>query len=738
MDEEEATLSGTAAASGPGSIAVGAVGRDVHIVQQAAVPGPAAVVTRLSGDPGELFVGRGAQTRRLLDLLEAGTGAAVVVGMGGVGKTALVRRVAADALGRGWFDGGVFFVDLHGYDSVPVRPRQVFASLLRVLDVPAADIPPTADEQAAVYHQVLDRLADAGQRVLLVLDNASAADQVRDLLPRHHAHQALVTTRDTLGLPGTHRFDLDVLTGEDAVRLLTQVLAHRNPEDPRLSADPAAAARLVTICGALPLAVRITASVLADEPRLGVGELVAELTAADGPGVHRTEHGEETVSAVFDQSWHRLRRRKADAAAMLPLLTLNPGPDFATDAAAALAGTSPAAAAARLRTLRAASLLQQTPTGRWQLHDLIHLCAQHHLTPEAAGAAIPRLFQYYIDAVIAADRGLGGEPGERFPHPRDALAWLDAERANLTAAVVGARVLGINEFAFLIGTHLTEYLEWQRHLTDWLLVTDHATRAATAIGDPQVSAIAWNNFGVALEQARRHDDALRAHRQALALFQETGDRSGEAASWSNLGNALLSKRRIDEAIEAHRHTLDLCRTLGDDAGQGRAWANLALALFRAQRHEEALEAHRQALRWTQESDDRHHEAQIWNNLGNVFNELKRFDEAIDAYTRAGEMHRDAGDRYREAEAGTNLGTVLRQVSRFDEAIEAHQRAIHHFRQIGDHRSEGMAWFNLAFALGPARSVEEAKSAWETAARLFREAGDDESLAETLRWLEAPG
>ncbi|MDQ7802358.1 tetratricopeptide repeat protein [Amycolatopsis sp. A133] len=769
-DDEETTVSGTANASGAGSIAVGAVGRDVHIgpaasapgtahahsgtvsagvvlgdliVHQAAVPGPAAVVTRLTretGDPAELFVGREEQTRRLLALLEPGAVVVTAVaGMGGIGKTALARHVGVAAHGR--FGGGVFFVDLHGYDSAPIRPRQVFGSLLRVLDVPADGIPPDAGERAAVYHQVLDQLARAGRRVLLVLDNVSAADQVRDLLPRHRSHRALVTTRDTLGLPGAHRFDLDVLADADAVQLLTRVLAQRNPEDPRVSEAPAAALRLVRICGALPLAIRLTASILADEPSLPVDGLVGELTAAGGPGVHRTEHGEETVGAVFDQSWHRLRTRAADAAALLPLLTIDPGPDFATDAAAALAGTTSAVAAARLRTLRAASLLQQTATGRWQLHDLIRLCAYQHLTPETAGPAAERLLTHYAELVTAADsrfRAFSGEPvDERFPSTQDALAWLDAERTTLTAAVVRAHGIGAHRFAFHIGTYLTEYLEWRHHLTDWLLVTDYATRAAALLDDPDASATAWNNFGNALEQARRYDEAIDADQRALALFRELGDRRGEASSWSNLGIALLGELRIDEAIDAHRHALRLYRALGDRPGQGRAWANLAHTFSSARRYDVAINACRRSLRLFREIGDRHLEARAWDNLGNLCNELQRFGEAIDAYSLAVALHHDVGDQRREAVAWDHLGTALRQGFEFEKAIEAHGRAIRYFRHTGACREEGLAWFNLAFALGPARSVEEAKSAWETAARLFREAGDEELLAHTVRWLENP-
>lgn len=194
-------------------------------------------------------------------------------------------------------------------------------------------------DQATVYHERLRTLADEKRPVLLILDDASASSQVRDLLPRQLIHRTLVTTRESWSLPSTRELDLDVLTDADALELLRASLRTRRQDDPRLTLDPRTGRELADLCGHLPLAVEIAAAILADEPDLSLRELSDDLTDAESR-LDTLRHADKKVITVVDVSWQRLRGRDAEAANLLPLLTVNPGADLATETAGALANRS--------------------------------------------------------------------------------------------------------------------------------------------------------------------------------------------------------------------------------------------------------------------------------------------------------------------------------------------------------------------------------------------------------------
>ncbi|WP_208720075.1 tetratricopeptide repeat protein, partial [Amycolatopsis circi] len=704
------------------------------------------VETLRPGRAAGLLVGRDDEANRLLDLLAPDpapdiepdpetTGRAVVVsavaGMGGIGKTVLAVHTALTAAGRGWFPGGVLLLDLRGYDpgQVPaVRPEQVYASLLRELGLPAEQIPALPTEQAGVYHRVLGQLAGAGERVLLVLDNVAEPAQVQDLLPRHPAHRALVTTRDVLDLPRARRMFLDVLSEPAAADLLTRLLRASDPQDLRPTEEAEAVARLTGLCGRLPLAVEIVAAILTDEPALAITSLADQLGDAE-TRLDAMDYGGRNVTAVIDFSYRRLAAGVPEAAELLALLTVNPGPDLSTDTAAALAGTPVVVAAKRLRALRAASLLQHTRTGRWKLHDLIALYARHHLAPDTTAPATTRLLDYYTHIVHAADKHLRALPGQpvpaQFTSRGEALAWFDAEHTNLTAAVAHAHHTGHRDTVAL-ATCLQEYLTWRHYLTEQVTVATHAATAATALDDPHARAIALNNLGIALQKVRRFDESITAHQTARDLFRELGDRHREGQAWNNLGVALREVRRFDEAITAHQTARDLYQELGDRHSEGGAWNNLGNALQQVRRFEEAIAAYQTARDICQELGDRNREGGAWNNIGVALREVRRFEEAIAAYQTARDIHRELGDRNSEGTAWNNLGVALREVCRFDEAIAAYQTARDIYRELGNRNRESGVWNNLGIALQKVQRFDEAIAAHQTARDLYRELGDRHS------------
>ena len=368
------------------------------------------------------FTGRDAELAEVTGLLdpaaEAGAGAVVVsamAGLAGVGKTALAIQAAHAALRTGWFPGGVLFLDLHGYDDQAVQPGQALDALLRALGVPAEHIPPGAEERAGLYRSALALVTDP---VLVVVDNASAEAQVRPLLPGPGRHRVLVTSRHTLAGLGARLLDVTVLDGPAAVALLEQVLRAARPGDDRISSDPDAAGRLAAVCGGLPLALRITAALLAADPALTAGELADQLADEVGRlAALRYDDGGGTsapsVAAAFDLSYRHLDEM---AARLFRLLAVNPGPDVSTAAAAALTGQPAGATRMVLGQLVRAHLVEPAGAGRWRMHDLLALYASQ-LSGTDTGAqereqARDRLLDYYLTRARAADhlRALAGTP----------------------------------------------------------------------------------------------------------------------------------------------------------------------------------------------------------------------------------------------------------------------------------------------------------------------------------------
>ena len=353
------------------------------------------------------FTGRELELAALESLAVGQGNAAVVIsaidGLAGIGKTALAvhfaHRVAAG------FPDGQLFVNLRGFDpdQPPAAPGDVLAGFVRALGADSSQAPADLDELAAMYRSLLN-----GRRVLVVLDNAASAGQVRPLLPGTASCLAIVTSRNTLsGLAardGARRLTLDLLPPGDAVTLISRVAGAE-----RTAADPAAAGRLAQLCGRLPLALRITADRAASHRHLSMTDLVDELTLEhDRLDALAADEKTTQVRAVFSWSYQALEPGPARA---FRLLSLHPGPDISTPAAAALIDAPIPATRRLLRTLTAGHLLEETGRDRYQFHDLVRVyaaeCAQASEPEPRRAAAIRRLLTFYMHTADAFFRTLG-------------------------------------------------------------------------------------------------------------------------------------------------------------------------------------------------------------------------------------------------------------------------------------------------------------------------------------------
>ncbi|MBL1085733.1 tetratricopeptide repeat protein [Streptomyces actinomycinicus] len=629
--------------------------------------------------PAAGFTGRDQELARLraaLDPSAADAEQAVLVtavsGLGGIGKTALAVQAAYAAREAGWFPGGVLFVDLHGYDDVPVTADQALQSLLRALGVEPEHIPATADERAALYRSVL-----AGREaVLIVADNASSPEQVRPLLPGGVRHRVLVTSRDRLAQLGARLVPLDQLTPGAAYELLDRALRIADPEDNRVVEETDAAARLAGLCGYLPLALQIAVALLAEDPGKSAAELAGEL-GASYDRLAALDDGDRSVRAAFDLSYRRL---PADEARLLRLLALAPGPEVSEEVAAVLAGEKEPPLAG-LRALARAHLVERgNDAGCWRMHDLVREFGAGELTGDVktVDEARHRLLVHYYHWADAADdrlRWLPGKPEpERFATRAEALVWFDRERAGLVAAAQWGRSERYASVAVRLALCLGTYFEWRRHWDDLITVSSAAQEAAHDAGDRKNEAMALINLGNALVVAGRPEESVDATLRGRDLCRSLGDREGEAAAWNNLGLALRDLGHIDDAVDAHTRSRDLCHRLGDREGEAMAWNNLGLAQEEADRVADGINAYTRALALSQTIGDRQIEATVWNNLGNALEAVGRVDEALQAYGKDLQFCLEFEHWYGAGQSLDNLALALGSLGHFEDASAHYLRA----------------------------------------------------------------
>ncbi|MGV9273011.1 tetratricopeptide repeat protein [Streptomyces griseosporeus] len=637
--------------------------------------GGAAVPEAMAGLPPRPggFTGREPEMAALLSALDPdgaqssespATLVAAVSGLGGIGKTALAVETAHLARDRGWFPGGVLFIDLHGYDPEPVTADHALQALLRALGILPDHIPTTADERAALYRSALAARAEERGAVLILADNASSPDQVRPLLPGDSRHHVLVTSRDRLPQLGARLVALNQLNPKEAYDLLDRALRIADPHDSRVVEAPETAERLADLCGHLPLALQIAAALLVDDPDMPVPELVAELAESRDRLVH-LDDGERSVRAAFELSYRRLPPGQAR---LLRLLALAPGTEVSDEVVASLVGAD-VAPARELKALARAHLVERgSGRGWWRLHDLVRVFGVGVVAGDAGlqeegEAARERVLGSYMRWAAAADDRLGWLPGmeepERFGDRGQALAWLDGERAGLVAAVGWGREERFAGAAVRLAEGLGAYLAWRRYFDDWIAVAGAARQAALLAGDRLGEAVMWNHLGLALREAGRSDEAIDAHIRARDLHQLAGNRHSEAVAWNNLGLALRKAGRVEEAIDAHIRARDLYQDVGDLHYEGTAWNNLGLALQEAGRAGEAIDAHTRARDVFLATGDPLGGAVTWNNLGLALRHAGRVGAAIEAYAKSLELARDFEDWYGVGQTLHNLANAYR-------------------------------------------------------------------------------
>jgi tetratricopeptide (TPR) repeat protein len=770
---EEETL--PAADSKPGIFTVPPTGPQV----------PATAEVRYSLPPDTaVFTGREEELSQIIaaatDPAEATGMVAIraIGGMPGVGKTALAVH-AAYAL-RNRFPDRQLYVNLHAHTPgrEPLLPKDALAGLLAAVGVDPRYLPGDLDGRAGLWR---DRMA--GQRALLVLDNAASSDQVTPLLPGTGDCMVFVTSRRHLGdLPGAVTYVLlDALTPQQAQEMFIRLA-------PRAVHSPGDAAEVVALAGYLPLPISLLARLFARHPSWTLADLAAE-TRAD---LLTLTAENSSVAAAFEVSYRHLDPARQR---FFRLLGLHPGTTTDSYAAAALAGTSPAEAASLLDRLYGEGLLTEAGRRRYGMHDLLRRYARDRAAadpPTDNRAALDRLLGYYEHAAARAGARLSrtrpradsanGAAAYAAPAMEDAgqaLGWIRAERANLLACLAYAteagqrsRVVALTAalatvwrrdgpWADAITRHTTAIqaartagdrlgeanalldlaeVRWLRgDYPDAVQVTQQALDMYRVLGNRLGEANALDNIGVTRRLTGDYLGAAQVLEQALDMYRDLGERLGEANALDNIGIVQWLTGDYQNAAQAFETALRIYRDLGDRFGEAGALAGLGIVQRLTADYQSAARTQEQALSIYRELADRSGEAFALNNLGVVWQLTGEYQKAIEALERVLIISRALGDRGGETETLNERGTLYRVCGQFTEAEDCHRQALGIARAIASSWDEGQALAGLgrcAVATGrTAQGVDLLRKAHEIFKRIG--AADAQAILDELNAATGP-
>jgi DNA-binding SARP family transcriptional activator/Tfp pilus assembly protein PilF len=646
------------------------------------------------------FTGRDEQLKHLCDLLSGpGPGSdpgavriAVVAGAGGLGKTSLAVHAAHRVRRR--FPDGQLYVDLLGATPAPLPPGDVLARFLRDLGVDGREIPVDEDERAARYRTTLAR-----RRMLVVLDNARDAAQVRPLLPGTASSAVLVTTRSRMpDLASTKLVDLHVLDDDEALGLFVKVVGEE-----RVAAEAEATAELLDACAGLPLAIRICAARLATRSSWTIRTMASRLRDTRRR-LDELRVGDLAVRASFQVSFASLPAtadpKGIDPARAFCLLGLWHGSSVSAAAAAALFGTPEHLAEDALEALVDAHLLECTAEDRYRFHDLLRFYAAERAAAELLAAerdtAIARLLTWYMRTADAAATAvaprrynvpLGAATGDdapplHFGTSEEALSWYDHERANLVAATRQAAESGLPEIAWRLPAPLFSIFNSRGNWADCIATSRVALENARQIGDRRGEAWILNTLGDALGQTRQAE-GIDCLERSLAIRREIGDRMGEAQAANNLADAYQRLERTDEALALYRRALELNRQVGDRFGEGIALGSLGWTLLDLTRAEEAIDYLRQAQDAFAETDYPDGVGYALYILGRCCLVLGRDAEALGCLRRALASHQATGNRRMQAATLRSFGAAQHRAGDAAAARAARAQAAAIFEELGD-------------------------------------------------------
>ncbi|MFD7451484.1 BTAD domain-containing putative transcriptional regulator [Kitasatospora sp. NPDC059827] len=645
------------------------------------------------------FSGRSELVGDLSAVLMNATGQAVVVtslaGIGGVGKTTLAVHVAHRV--RAEFPDGQLYVDLRGAGASPADPAVVLGDFLHSLGV--TENPDALEQRAALYRSLL-----ANRRMLILLDNARDAEQIRPLIPGVSGCAVLATSRSRLaGIHGAQLFDVEELTPSEALTLFSAIVGEQ-----RVAAEPEAAMKVVTACGFLPLAVRIAAARLASRPRWSVSDLATRL-ADQRRRLDELQLGNLAVETTIGLGYGQL---SVDEARAFRLLALIDSPDIPLAAAAALLGVDEYTAEDLAEALVEANMLECFAPGRYRYHDLLRLYAQRKNERIGDTAeqerAVHRLLELLIPTLrnaaqtIEPDDPLSdlltdpASPGLALPTSASAQDWVRTEGALLLNAMAAAAngpvasqhaALDLLILLYGLGPDPT-------HGPQVRPILENVGRAAEQRGDR--AALARVHFALGTLQSATSDfqDAEHSLRRSLDHQAPDDPTVLQLAAANMLGVILSVGNRPAEALPFLEQARAANRTVGTSIGAARIVSNIARVQHRLGMTETAVQSAGEGVAAARTSDNGPLLAQTLYQLGVVL----PGSEAVPHLREAHQLYQSQRNPLWEGYTLARLASALLVAEEHAEAADAAGQSLAIGQDMGSAYCQGLANAALGEAL----------------------------------------
>jgi tetratricopeptide (TPR) repeat protein len=647
------------------------------------------------------FVGREKEINELLATLRGGASAAIsgISGMGGIGKTELAFYVANEL--RDAYPDAQLVVDMRGTDDAPRDPSDALAACIRAFAGVEQQLPDDLQALTHIYRSVLD-----GRRALILLDNARDSAQARPLMPPAGS-ALLVTSRETVALPGMKRVTLEQLEPVEARELLKGI-ASRVPDD--------VADRICFLCGYLPLAIRaagslldVTADLAPDDYATQLGDERRRLELIGAEGV---DYG---VEASFGLSYARL---SPDAARVFRQLAAFPA--FFDARAEETICEDPGHK--HLSELLRRNLVRfNEGTQRYSLHDLARLFADSRMTDDEGHATRMRHSAHYLTVLGECDAYYlkGGEA------IKSGLALFDVERRNIEAGQEWAcchesegeaAALLCNDYPNA-GAYVLSLRQHPREFISWL---EAALAAARQLKDRASEGRHSGNLGYAYNDLGEHRRAIEFCEQQLIITRAIDDRRGEGSALLNLGIAYKNLGESHRAIEFYEQALVVSREVGNRRSEGNALGNLGNVYTELGEPRRAIEFYEQQLAITRAIGDRRGEGIALGNLGIAYKNLDEPQRAVEFYEQALVIAREIGDRRGEGNALGSLGVTYTNLDEPQRAVEFYEQQLIIVCEIGDRIGEGVALFNNGQVLDKLGDRAKAIAHTEAALEIFEQ------------------